>query len=307
MSPLVRMPPSAITGTPLCAASRRVHDRGQLRHADAGDDPRGADRARPDADLDRVGARVDQRPGRLGGGDIAGDDLDRVREPLHPLDRAATFAIVAVRGVDDDAVAVGVDQRLGRARSPCRRPWSRRRRAAGPSPSLVAIGVATAFSMSLTVIRPTQRSSSSTTSSFSIRRWWRSRRASSWLDAERDGGEILVRHQLADRLARVLGEAHVAVGEDADQLAGLLDDRDAADLVAPSSAPAPRRASGPGVMVIGLTTIPLSKRLTCADRRRLLLERQVAVEHADPAELRHARSPCRLRSPCPSPRTGSGC
>ena len=53
----------------------RIHDRGQLRHADAGDDARGADRARTDADLDRIRARIDQRLGAVGGGDIAGHDL----------------------------------------------------------------------------------------------------------------------------------------------------------------------------------------------------------------------------------------
>src|SRR5205085_10162038 len=36
----------------------RVHDRADLRHADAGDDPRGADRARADADLYGVDAGV---------------------------------------------------------------------------------------------------------------------------------------------------------------------------------------------------------------------------------------------------------
>ena len=70
------MPPSAITGTSVFA--RRldgVHDGGELRHADAGDDARGADRARPDADLDGVGAGVDQRPGAVARRDVAGDDL----------------------------------------------------------------------------------------------------------------------------------------------------------------------------------------------------------------------------------------
>ena len=66
-----------------------VHDRGQLRHADAGDDPGRADRARADADLDRVRAGIDQRPRRFGGRDVAGDHLDRVGQALHPLDRAA--------------------------------------------------------------------------------------------------------------------------------------------------------------------------------------------------------------------------
>ena len=48
-----------------------------------------------------------------------------------------------------------------------------------PCSSLQAFGLATAFSMSFTVIRPTQRYWSSTTRSFSMRCWCRSRFASS--------------------------------------------------------------------------------------------------------------------------------
>src|SRR3546814_5498899 len=44
-----------------------VEDRGELRHADPRDDARGADRTRADADLDAIGARVDQRLGRVTG------------------------------------------------------------------------------------------------------------------------------------------------------------------------------------------------------------------------------------------------
>ena len=51
-------------------------DRHDLRHADAGDDARGADRARADADLDRVGAGLDQRLRRRAGGDVAADHVD---------------------------------------------------------------------------------------------------------------------------------------------------------------------------------------------------------------------------------------
>ena len=63
--------------------------------------------------LIRVRAGIDQRARRLGGGDVAGDDLDRVGQALHPLDRRGDLAIVAMRGVDHDQVAFGVDQRLG--------------------------------------------------------------------------------------------------------------------------------------------------------------------------------------------------
>ena len=57
------------------------------------------------------------------------------------------------------------------------------------------------------------------------------RRASSWLVPSPTVGEILPGHQLATGWLRIFGEADVAVGEDAAQLARLLDDRDAADAV----------------------------------------------------------------------------
>src|SRR5262249_12751822 len=53
-----------------------VVDGGDLRHAHPRDDPRRADRPRPDAHLHGVGPGVDQGPGPLGRRHVAGDDLD---------------------------------------------------------------------------------------------------------------------------------------------------------------------------------------------------------------------------------------
>ena len=78
-----------------------VGDRGDLRHADARDDAGRADRARADADLDRIRAGVDQRQRRLGRHDVAGDDLLVRPLGLDALDRL------------DHAAANG--------RAPCRR------------------------------------------------------------------------------------------------------------------------------------------------------------------------------------------
>ena len=109
------MPPSAITGTPCLRHSLDgVDDRGELRHADAGDHAGGADRARADADLDRVGAGLDQRPRALGGRDVAGDDLGVVRQPADLARRPRSTRVgMAVRGVDHHDVDAGGEQRLG--------------------------------------------------------------------------------------------------------------------------------------------------------------------------------------------------
>ena len=133
-----------------------VVDRRDLRHADPRDDAGRADRARPDPDLDRVGAGVDQRLGRVGGRDVAGDHLELAGDARD------------ARAPSRSRRASGRGRCRRRARRPRRRPAParararrrrrrrRRRRAAGPAGSLVASGNSTRFEMSLTVIRPLQ-------------------------------------------------------------------------------------------------------------------------------------------------------
>ena len=152
------MPPSAITGTSdFFAASTRIHDRGELRHADAGDDARGADRARADADLDRSAPASISACAPSAVATLPAMTCTAVGQPLDALRPRRARA------------------RNGRAR--CRsRPRRRRHRSARsvrskpssptvvaaatrrrPCASLVALRMGAAFSMSLTVIRPTQR------------------------------------------------------------------------------------------------------------------------------------------------------
>ena len=110
--------------------ARALGDRGDHRHADAGDDPGRADRAGADADLDRVDPEIDQRLGGFAGGDVAGDEVDIRELAADPADHVEHALRVAVRGVDDEDVDVGGDQRLGPLQGlACRRRW--RRRSAG--------------------------------------------------------------------------------------------------------------------------------------------------------------------------------
>src|SRR5262249_2797491 len=91
---------------------RAVHDRGELRHADAGDDARGADRRGPDAAAHRRDARLDQRFGAVGRRHVAAHDLDLREGAAELLDRAQHGLGVAVRAVDEQEIAAGVDQSL---------------------------------------------------------------------------------------------------------------------------------------------------------------------------------------------------
>jgi hypothetical protein len=87
-------------------------DRHDLRHADTGDDARGADRAWANADLDAVGAAFHQRQCRRAGGDVAADHVHTgvvLLDPTHALDHAGA---VAVGGVDHQHVDAGARQQF---------------------------------------------------------------------------------------------------------------------------------------------------------------------------------------------------
>src|SRR5674536_10098 len=88
---------------------RALVDGGHLRHAHPGNHPGGADRARTDPDLDRVGAGLDQRQRTLPGSDVAADHVHR-RVRGEPADHLQHTPGVAVGGVDHEEVHPGVDQ-----------------------------------------------------------------------------------------------------------------------------------------------------------------------------------------------------
>ena len=83
-----------------------------MRDADAGHDAGRADGARTDADLDGVGASLDEVERGFTGGDVAANHLN-VRvirlDPAHAIQHALRMA---VRGVDNNDVDAGCGQRL---------------------------------------------------------------------------------------------------------------------------------------------------------------------------------------------------
>ena len=85
-------------------------NRHDLRHAHAGHNAGGANRARANADLDRIGARLHQGQSSGASGDVATHHID-VRvvllDPAHPVDHALA---VTVRRVHHDGVHTGAHQ-----------------------------------------------------------------------------------------------------------------------------------------------------------------------------------------------------
>ena len=107
------MPPDAAVGDDRHAGSfdrkAALHQGLHLRHAKAGGDAP-CSLHRPDADLDAVGAAIDQESRALGGGDVAGDDLDVGKFSAELAHRAVHDHRVPVRDVDDEQVDAGADQ-----------------------------------------------------------------------------------------------------------------------------------------------------------------------------------------------------
>src|SRR5690606_33952515 len=87
-----------------------LRDGRDLRHADPRDDPRRADRARADADLDPVRARLDEGARRLPRHDVAGDELEVRVRALDLADPVQHALRVAVRRVDDHDVDARLDE-----------------------------------------------------------------------------------------------------------------------------------------------------------------------------------------------------
>ena len=94
-------------------ASRHVGDRRDLRHADAGDDAGRADRARADADLDAVGAVIDQRLGAAAVATLPPITWVLGKLRLTHRTRFKHVLRVAVRGIHHDHVRAGLDHRRG--------------------------------------------------------------------------------------------------------------------------------------------------------------------------------------------------
>ena len=264
---------------------RRIHDRGQLGNADAGDDARGADRARADADLDRVRPGIDQRPRRLAGRDIARDDLRPIGQLLDPLDRAGNLAVVAVGGVDDDDIAFRREQRLGALETHVADGSS----GGNAQPPGSVLGRGRIGHCLFDILDRDQADAAELVIDHQqLFNPTLVKQAARFIlaDPERHGRQILMRHQLAHRLFRVGGKAHIAVGQDSGQPAALLDHGNAADAIGGHQCLrlAERCIGGDGDRIDHHAALETLDRTHCG---ALFFHRQIAVQHANAAELRH--------------------
>ena len=233
---------------------------------------------------------VDQRLGAFGGGDVAGDHLHGVRQLLDAVDRVEHAARMAVRGVDHDQIDAGVDQRLGAGKALV----ADRGGGGDAQPALLVLAGVGIGDRLLDVLDRDQADAAvlvvdhqQLLDAVLVQQPLGLVLA----DALAHGDQLLLGHQLGDRLPRIGGEAHVAVGEDADQLAG-------PPLPPPSTTGMPEmRFSLHQVERVGQRRVGLDgdrvdhhaglELLDLPHLRGLLLRLEIAVDDADAAGLRH--------------------
>ena len=203
-------------------------------HADTCNDTRGADRSRTDSHLDGIGTTIDQRPGALGGRDIAGDDLNLVRLPFDPRHRVQHVFGMSVRGVDHHKIDARGDERLGAGKA-----LVANGRGCGDAQAalLVLAGIGIGHRL-FDILHRDQADAA-------ILRVHHQKLLDTVLVQQALGfvlahafadGDQLLRHQLGNFLPRIGGETHISVCQDADQLARLgvaaaLDHRNPGDVI----------------------------------------------------------------------------
>lgn len=263
---------------------RRLVDRRDLRDADAGDHSGRTDGAGADTDLDAVHTGVDQGLGTVPGRHIAADDVDaHARLDLrHPVEG---IAVVPVRGVDDEEVDARPSQRLGPLQG-LRAGTDRR------ADEQTALGVLRRMGVLLGLDEVLDRDQALEDARVVDQRKLLDLVAAQQLhgvhagDADLAGDQRHRGHDLA-HLARADGlESHVAVGDDAEQLARGVGDRHAADTELGA------QGVGLGERGIGVHRDRVGDHsglgtLDQVDLVHLVLDGQIAVQYAHAALARH--------------------
>ena len=197
-----------------------VHDRRDLRHADTGHHTGGADGAGADTDLYGVHAGLDQSLRRRAGRHIARDHRELRERALDGADGVQDVLRVAVRGVHDDAVHLGGNQR-------CHTVHHIRGdadRCAAQKTPLGVLGGVRVFDLLFDVLDGDQALEVEIVvhdgqlllaglAQDPLRLFQR--------DADLRRDQVLLGHGLGDLAVEVCLELQVAVGDDADQLSGL--------------------------------------------------------------------------------------
>jgi len=264
-----------------------------LRDARSRDDPGRADRPRADADLDGVGAAPHEVPRSFLRRHVAGDDGSRRKALADQLQRVEHSLAVSVRGVEDEDVDLGAHE-LARAVEDV--PGDADGGAHPQPPERVLRGVGVLDRLLDVLDRDEALEASGAVDDEEL------------LDAvlveellgliqcgaDRRRDQVFLGHARGDGLVQPRLEAQVTVGQDADELAPLVDHRNARDLEAGHELQGlDDRLLGPARH--GIDDHPGLGALDLVDFGRLGLDRKILVDHAEAARLGHGNREPRLR------------
>ena len=217
---------------------RRLVDRGDLGHADTGDDPCRANGARPDADLDGIRPRVDESLRARAGCDVATDDVHpgECRVRLQAADDVKHARAIAVGCVHDENVDPGAEECAGAVPGV---PEEADGRSDAQAAFVVFCGVWVLLSFFEVLDRDEAGEAPSRVDQRKLLDLVPGENSDRPIrvDSGFSGDEWHSSHDVAHQSGRLLelrNEPHVTVRDDSDQLAVTLDDRQAGDAELPA-------------------------------------------------------------------------
>ena len=261
-----------------------VLHRGDLRHADTRDDARGANAAGADADLDTIGAVVEQRTRGIRRSDVAANHLHLRKVRLDPLDAVEHALRVPVCGVHHQHVGAGLDQQrdalVGALTHAHRRTDTQTTEAVLAGVRVLA-ALHDVLDRDQALERPVVADHQEPFQPMLVQQVGGHFQA----HAFRHGHQALARrHDVAHRLIQLRLEAQVAVGDDAHHFAAV-DHRETADAVLASQ---PQQLADGHLRADGDRILDHSrlKALDLGHLGRLLARRHVLVDDAQTTLLR---------------------
>ena len=247
--------------------------------------------------LHRVRARIDQRLGAIRRGDVAGSDLRVIAFALDARNRFQHAFGMAMRGVDHHNVTFGLDERHGA-------PQTIVADIGGGGHAQAAAFILTGVGKFLRLLDVFHGNEADAAVVFVYHQnlfdavLMQKPLGFLHLHAFAHGDELVLRHQLGDRLALVGGETHIAVSEDADELARAIfrtfHHRNTGDAIALHQF---ERIGERGVRPDGdrVHHHAAFEFLHAADMFGLFLDGEIAVDHAHAASLGHGDGEARFR------------
>ena len=192
---------------------------------------------------------------------------------------------MAVRGIDHNQIAFGIDQRLRAFKA---RITHRCRRCNAETARGVLRGVRIGHGLIHILDRDEAHAMEGLVDDQQLFDTVRVQQTTGFIltDACADGHKVLMRHQLGNRLVRIFGKAHITVSEDSDQTAAHFHNRNARDVMRGHQRLGLRQSRG-RLNRDRVDHHPRFKALYLTDGVALLLDGQVPVQDAQAAQLRH--------------------